>query len=213
MLVPDNWERARLTLAIAAATAAAWAIAALLGWSNPAALWGGFIPERFDGLGADLALAPLALTPLTATFVHAGLIHVALNLLMLLFCGRPVENIIGPIGFGILYVVGAYAAAAVHYLLHIDEVTPMVGASGAVSAVIGAYAILFGRNRVRIADPTLALWINALWLAAAWIGLQLIVGLTFETTGDRIAIGAHIGGFLAGLALAKPLLVLRYRRA
>ena len=90
---------------------------------------------------------------------------------------------------------------------------PMVGASGAISAVLGAYAMLFGRNRVRSRIPALALWLNALWLAAAWIGLQLLIGFTFETAGARIAIAAHIGGFLVGLLLAKPLLLLRYRGA
>ena len=89
----------------------------------------------------------------------------------------------------------------------------MVGASGAISAVVGAYAMMFGRNRVKVANPTVALWLNALWLAAAWIGLQLMVGITFTTAGSRIAVMAHIGGFLAGLLLAKPLLLLRYRGA
>ena len=72
---------------------------------------------------------------------------------------------------------------------------------------------MFGRNRVKVANLTLALWLNALWLAAGWVVLQIIVGLTFETSGARIAIAAHIGGFLAGLLLAKPLLLLRYRGA
>ena len=91
----------------------------------------------------------------------------------------------------------------------------MVGASGAISAVLGAYAMLFGRNRVKVANPTLALWLNALWLAAAWVGLQLlIVGITVrDRAAPAIAIAAHIGGFLAGLLLAKPLLLLRYRDA
>ena len=89
----------------------------------------------------------------------------------------------------------------------------MVGASGAISAVIGAYSMLFGRNRVSVANPQLALWLNALWLVVAWVLLQLLVGITFETAGARIAVAAHVGGFLIGLALAKPLLILRYRGA
>jgi membrane associated rhomboid family serine protease len=79
--------------------------------------------------------------------------------------------------------------------------------------VIGSYALLFGRNRVKVADPRLALWLHVLWLAAAWVGLQILVGLMFQETGMLIAVAAHIGGFLAGLALAQPLLLLRYRRA
>jgi membrane associated rhomboid family serine protease len=92
----------------------------------------------------------------------------------------------------------------------------MIGASGAISAVLGAYALLFGRNKVKFANPTLALWVNALWLMVAWVALNVIVAFTFASvTGGmfQLAVGAHIGGFLAGLALANPLLLLRYRRA
>jgi membrane associated rhomboid family serine protease len=210
---PENWRKARVTITIAAVTAIAWGLAAGLGLGDGAAIWAGFIPARVADLPNDGSLAPLFLTPLTATLVHAGPMHLLFNLLFLLFCGRSVEVIIGGRQLAILYVTGAYAAAAAHYLPAPGELTPMIGASGAISAVLGAYAMLFGRNRVKIANPNIALWVNALWLAAAWVVLQLIVGLTFETQGSRMAIAAHIGGFLAGLLLAKPLLLLRYRKA
>jgi len=210
---PENWRNARGTLTAAGLTAAAWLVAAVLGLEDMAAVWGGFIPARVGGLDGDGALAPVFLTPLTATLVHAGIIHLLFNLLILLFCGRAIEPIVGRAGFAILYVGGAYAAAAAHYATGPAELIPMVGASGAISAVLGAYAILFGRNRVKVEHPALALWLHALWLAAAWIGLQLLIGVTFESAGARIAIAAHIGGFLVGLMLAKPLLMLRYRGA
>jgi membrane associated rhomboid family serine protease len=178
-----------------------------------AAVWGGFMPERVHGIAGDGWLAPVWLTPLTATLVHAGLVHIVFNLLMLLFCGRPVETILGKRGLIILYVAGAYAAAAAHYFLHVQDGAPMVGASGAISAVLGAYAMLFGRNRVKIANPRLAVFVHALWLGAAWVVLQLITGFTFESLGTRVAIAAHIGGFIAGLLLVRPLLLLRYRGA
>jgi membrane associated rhomboid family serine protease len=66
---------------------------------------------------------------------------------------------------------------------------------------------------VKVANPRLATLLNALWLGAAWIAFQLLIGYTFEGTALRIAIAAHIGGFLVGLLLAKPLLLLRYRNA
>lgn len=213
MRPPERWHAARLTLGIAGAVALAWLLVSTLGLGDMAAVWGGFIPARVSGLEGDEMLAPVLLTPLTASFVHAGFAHVALNLVILLFCGRAIEAILGMRGIAILYLVGAYAAAATHYATGPAEIVPMIGASGAISAVLGAYAMLFGRNRVKIANPTLALLVNALWLAAAWIVLQLIVGISFETAGARIAVAAHIGGFLAGLALAKPLLLLRYRKA
>ena len=213
MRPPESWKHARLTLVIAAVTAGAWLIASVLGLAQLATIWGGFIPARVGGIRGDELLAPVFLTPLTATLVHGGFVHVAFNLLMLLFCGRAVETLLGGRGLAILYVVGAYAAAAAQYLAGPTEVAPMVGSSGAISAVLGAYAIMFGRNRVRVAHPTLAMLLHALWLAAAWVGLQLLIGITFETQGPNIAIAAHIGGFLAGLLLAKPLLLLRYRNA
>ncbi len=213
MRPPEDWRNARLTLGIAAVTAAAWFLAWGLGLSDPAAVKGGFIPGRVEGLQGDESFVPVVLTPLSATLVHGGLMHVVFNLLILLFCGRAVETILGLRQLAILYLVGAYAAAAAHYAVDPKDLSPMIGASGAVSAVLGAYSMLFGRNRVKVANPTLALWLNALWLAAGWVVLQIIVGFTFETSGTRIAIAAHIGGFLAGLLLAKPLLLLRYRGA
>jgi len=213
MRPPESWRRARVTVAIAAVTAAAWVLAGALGMSDIAAVWGGFIPGRVAGVEGDEALAPLLLTPLSASLVHANFAHLAMNLLILLFCGRAVENIIGGPGLAILYVTGAYVAAAAHYAVGPSHLTPMVGASGAISAVLGTYAMLFGRNRVKIADPKLALFVNALWLAAAWVVLQIVVGLTFTKAGVAIAIAAHIGGFFIGLLLARPLLLLRYRKA
>ena len=117
-------------------------------------------------------------------------------------------------GLAILYLVCAYAAAAAQYFADPDTIVPMIGASGAISAVLGAYAMLFGKNKVKVASPTLALWLHVLWLAAAWIGLQLLVGFAFVPAGaDTEAVFAHIGGFLAGLALAHPLLLLKWRGA
>jgi membrane associated rhomboid family serine protease len=219
MRPPASWAQARLTLAIAAVTAAAWLIVNVTGLQEWATIWGGFIPARAV-LGEDGSVAPFWLTPLTATLVHAGPFHLALNLIMLLFCGRHVEWVLGRGGVAILYVAGAYAAAAGHYLAGPEALVPMVGASGAISAVLGAYAVLFGKNKVRVADRRLALALNALWLLAAWVVLNLVVGVItrgglIPGTGPAmtIAIAAHIGGFVPGLLLAIPLLKFRYRKA
>jgi membrane associated rhomboid family serine protease len=208
---PEDLRAARVTVGIAVATAAAW----LLSLSLPQqGLWsfGGFIPARFNG-GSGLDGLPAALTPLSATLLHADFVHLFFNIIFLLICGRAVEPVLGGKGLAVLYLVGAYAAAAAQYAGAPLELTPMIGASGAVSAVIGAYALLFGRNKVRIANPALAVAVNALWLAAAWVGLQMLIGYSFGTAGLRIAVAAHIGGFLAGLLLARPLLSLRWRGA
>jgi membrane associated rhomboid family serine protease len=213
MRPPEDLRAAPATLAIAALTAAAWLIAWLGGWQEAAAVGGGFVPARIGGLPGDDLPVPALLTPLTATLVHSGFAHLFFNLIILLFCGRSIERVLGGRGIVILYLVGAYAAAAAQYAVNPAETIPMVGASGAISAVLGAFALLFGRNKVKVASPRLATLLNALWLGAAWIVLQILLGYTFETTGLRIAIAAHIGGFLAGLALAKPLLLLKWRGA
>ena len=212
MRPPESWSRARLTLAITLVTAAVSLGLELLGLNIWGAVWGGFIPARWS-LGEDQGLAPFLLTPLSATLVHGGFLHLAFNLLILVVCGRPTENVLGPIGLAILYLLGAYAAAAAQFAIDPVSTIPMIGASGAISAVLGAYAILFGRNKVKVANLTLALWLNALWLMAAWVALQIILGFTFASGGIQIAVAAHIGGFAVGVALANPLLLLRYRKA
>ena len=219
MRPPASWANARLTIALAAVTGAAWLVVNVLGLQEWAQIWGGFIPAR-AGLGEDGSVAPFWLTPLTATLVHAGPIHLGFNLVMLLFCGRHVEWVLGRAGVAILYLVGAYAAAAGQYLVDPQSLVPMIGASGAISAVLGAYAVLFGKNKVKVADRRLALALNALWLLAAWVGLNLIVGIIargglIPGTGPAmtVAVAAHIGGFIPGLLLAIPLLKFRYRKA
>src|SRR3954471_11130257 len=111
----DSWSKARLTAGIAIVTFACWAIVTTLGLGDWASYWGGFIPARLR-MADDGTLAPVWLTPLTATLVHGNFAHIAFNLLFLVFCGRRVENVLGPASLAILYVLGAYAACAAEYL-------------------------------------------------------------------------------------------------
>ncbi len=147
---------------------------------------------------------PVILTPLSATFVHAGVAHLFLNMLTLVFAGRFVEASRGVAFLLALYVGGAYAAATAQFLVGPEETIPMVGASGAISAVIAAYALMFGDMRTRAGRPITPLQ-RVLWLAAGWIGLQLLVGVAFRAGGTMVATAAHVGGFLAGLAIATML--------
>jgi membrane associated rhomboid family serine protease len=203
---------ARVTSFIAAATIATWMLLTLSGFDSNADMIGGFVPARLAGLVQPGAL-PVWLTPLTATLLHGGLIHIAFNMVMLIFCGRLVEGALGPVALGLLYVVGAYAAAAAQFAANPFDISPMIGASGAISAVFGAYAMLFGRPRGFTAHPRIAMLLNILWLAAAWIALQMLMFYATTGAGLAIAIAAHIGGFIAGLLLARPLLLFRYRKA
>ncbi|GAA3713158.1 rhomboid family intramembrane serine protease [Sphingomonas cynarae] len=205
----------RATVVIAAATVLVSALLILTGTLSQAAIGAGFIPLRVDGavLPSGLAVAvPLWLTPLTATLIHGGWAHLAFNLLMFVFCGRETERAVGAGGIAILYLVGAYAAAAMQWVFSPASALPMIGASGAISAVVGAYAVLFGKRRTKRMGPVPAHIIHIVWLAAAWIGIQLLIGFA-GMGGVTVAIGAHIGGFVAGLVLARPLLGWRYRRA
>jgi membrane associated rhomboid family serine protease len=215
MRLPDNWKKAPLTAGLAILTVAAWLIAALFQLDLWAAETLGFWPAS-----PLPSVVPVWLQPLTATLVHSGPIHLVFNIIILVFCGRPVESVLGSPAMAILYLLGAYAAAGAQYLANPVAIAPMIGASGAISAVLGAYAMLFGRNKVKVSNPTLALWLNALWLMAAWIVLQIFVGIalqgsSFVTGGEgvTIAVAAHIGGFIVGVVLANPLLLFKYRRA
>lgn len=199
---------------IACVTAAAWIIVAAFGFDMHAAITGGFIPSRLTYGIEGPGLLPALLTPFTATLLHANLLHLALNLFMLLVCGAPVERAVGWKGLVALYLVGAIAAAGAQWAADPSSQTPMIGASGAISAVVGGYSLLFGRSRVRVANPMLARGLHILWLAAGWIGLQLLFGFASRTDGGpQIATLAHVGGFLVGLALITPLHRLHWRKA
>ena len=208
MRLPDNWRKAPLTAGLAVLTIAAWLIAALFQLDDLAALDLGFWPG--DPMPGPV---PVWLQPLTATLVHANFIHLLFNMIILVFCGRPVESVLGSRAMAILYLLGAYAAAGSQYLVDPQAIAPMIGASGAISAVIGAYAMLFGRNKVKVASPTLALWLNALWLMVAWVLLNICIGIALSGSsvitggeGVQVAVAAHIGGFIVGILLANPLL-------
>jgi membrane associated rhomboid family serine protease len=198
---------------IVALTALAWIIAVVLGQSAQAAYSLGFIPLRVSGATLPFAAAPVYLTPLTATLVHSNLVHVGFNLLILLWCGSQVERVIGASGLIVLYVVGAYAAAAAQWGVNPHASVPMIGASGAISAVMGAYALSFGRAKPLTNNLRVNRLINVVWLLVAWTVLQAMMGWLGNQQGYLLATPAHVGGFAAGLLLQRPLLLWRYRKA
>jgi len=213
----DSWRKARVTAGLCILTAACWLILAVLGRDAWAELWAGFFPIRL-ALPPDPSLAPVWLTPLTATLVHAGFIHVAFNLVFLALLGRRVENVLGPVSLLILYLVGAYAAAGAYHAAAPYNLMPAIGAGGAVASVVGAYAILYGRNRLGRLSGRPAIWLGALWGMAAWTFIQLVLGLAVGAVplaADALApaAAAPAGGFLAGMLLANPLLRFRWRNA
>ena len=204
------------TIAISAVTALAWLLAALSGYSDRAAFVMGFIPARFSGLAVlppDISAVPAFLTPLTATLVHSGLVHLGFNLLVFVWCGSQVERVLGKTGLIMLYLVGAYASALLQWLANPVAIVPMVGASGAISAVIGAFALSFGRPKPFTNNLRVNRWINVAWLMVAWVILQVMMSWLAGGQGYLLATPAHVGGFAAGLLLQRPLLLWKYRKA
>jgi membrane associated rhomboid family serine protease len=205
-------RRALLTNAIAIVTGLAWLAGLAFAPSDWLAEQGGFIPLRLSG-ATEGFIVPALLTPFTSALIHGGFFHLGMNMLLLVICGRGVESVVGSGALGALYVAGAVAAATGQYVADPGSPVPMIGASGAISAVLAVYAMLFGRNEVKAIGPIPSHWVRALWLAAGWIGVQLLIGLATIDGDFKVAIAAHIGGFLIGLALARPLLAWRYRGA
>lgn len=150
--------------------------------------------------------SPLWLTVLTAMFMHAGIAHIFGNMLYLWIFGDNVENRFGMLPFLGFYLLCGIAATLAQVLLDPDSVIPNLGASGAISGVLGAYLVLFPRNRVNAIFIWYVISIPAVVAIGLWIVFQFINGwgaimLSQETTGG-VAYGAHIGGFLAGVILA-----------
>ena len=198
---------------IVALTGAVWILTALAGYSDQATYALGFVPLRVMHPAVVWPAVPAFLTPLTATLVHSGLVHLGFNLLIMLWCGTQVERVLGASGIIVLYLVGAYAAAAAQWSLDPSGTTPMVGASGAISAVMGTYALSFGRAKAFTNNLRINRWINVVWLLIAWVVLQMMMAWLAGGPGYLLATPAHVGGFAAGLLLQRPLLLWKYRSA
>ncbi len=174
----------------------------------------GFIPAVLLGdaqLPAELAVVPPAATLLTSMFLHGGLMHLAGNMLYLWVFGNNIEDSLGHARFLIFYLLCGVAAAFAQALPDPSSEIPMIGASGAISGVLGAYLILFPHARVQVLIPFGFLFLHTLragWLLGFWFVFQLLSGLFGRAEGG-VAFWAHVGGFVAGMALV---LVMRDRR-
>ncbi|MCB9678920.1 MAG: rhomboid family intramembrane serine protease [Alphaproteobacteria bacterium] len=159
---------------------------------------------------AEPALADLG----WSLFLHSGLAHIGSNLLFLWIYGDNVEARLGSLPYLLFYGVAGVAATAFYWLLAGATDVPLIGASGAISGVLGAYLVWFPHNRVKLLVAAFPFFVDVV-LVPAWIVLSAFLLLDnvvplFLGAGTGVAYGAHIGGFLFGLALA---LVLRRRVA
>ena len=201
------------TSVIAALTALVSLAVMLTGNDQAAAVAAGLIPARLSGLMPMAGAVPALLTPLTATLLHGGALHLIFNLVMLVWVGTQLERVLGPVAVVACYLVGAFAAAGAQWLAGPASTVPMIGASGAISALFGAYALMFGEPKAVFANRTANRALHAAWLLAAWIVIQWMTALLAGGEGMLLATPAHIGGFVAGLLLQRPLLLWRYRGA
>jgi membrane associated rhomboid family serine protease len=202
----------RVTNGIAIVTALCWVVALLPGGSSAVGTWAGFIPGRIGGEVVVAGALPVWLTPLSATLIHGDLFHLGFNMLMLIWCGRQVESAVGGWLLALLYIVGAFAAAAAEWALNPASAVMVIGASGAISAVLAVYALVFSEQKIRPFAGLPLHVVRALWLGVAWIAIQALIGFAMNSGLGGIAIGAHAGGFVVGLVLARPLLRWRYRQ-
>ena len=204
-----------VTNVLVIANVAVFAILWLTGYDLVAAYYFGFTPALMTDAVQRVDIVQLAwsalLLPLTAAFQHGGIAHIALNMMLLLFTGRFVEFALGSKQFFALYMLSIYAAAYAEFAFNGSSVNPVIGASGAGSGVIAAYMLLYARERSRSWGPVSAFWARRITLFALWTILNLAIGQYFLPGGAQIAVISHIGGFLAGLLLTRPLLDHRYR--
>ena len=205
-----QWKSA--TGIIAIVTVAISALAILSGLENFIYLMG-FIPARLSGALLLPGALPAVLTPWSSALIHGSWIHLSINIIMLVIAGTQVERIIGRSGLVTAYLVGALAAAGAQFAVDPASPMPMVGASGAISALFGLYALFYGRPKQVSASQKVNRAIHVAWLLAAWVVIQWMSGLLAGGQGMLLATPAHIGGFIAGLLLQRPLLLWRYRGA
>jgi membrane associated rhomboid family serine protease len=201
------------TAIIAIVTVAVSAIAILFGGVEWSAVFGGFIPARLTGQLAIPGAVPALLTPLTSALLHGGWLHLFLNMLVLVFVGSQVERVVGATGLVVAYLIGALVSAAAQFAVDPASTVPLVGASGAISALFGLFALFFGRPKQVTKNQKINRWIHAAWLLATWVVLQWMAGVLAGGEGILLATPAHIGGFIAGMLLQRPLLMWRYRKA
>ncbi len=151
------------------------------------------------------------LTPITSMFLHGGLFHLAFNMLFLWIFGDNVEDRLGSLRFLFFYFLCGFCADFTHIALYSDSMIPVVGASGAIAGVMGAYLVLFPGARVRtliILFPFIrTVRLPAFFFLIVWIALQILNQVFSWGLESGVAFAAHIGGFVVGAFLLAMLKV------
>ena len=146
---------------------------------------------------------PVYFNFLSSMFMHGSIMHIFGNMLFLWVFGDNLENLLGHIRFAAFYIVCGIAAALAQIFMDTDSVIPMLGASGAISGVLGGYLLLFPRRRVRALIFNFLTEVPAFVAVGIWIVYQLVAGYLTPAGTGGVAYAAHIGGFIAGLVFVK----------
>lgn len=178
-------------------------------------------PAAFDQATINFGMIPIVVRDLypqpvpwlpdwgtlfTYAFLHGDWLHLLSNMLFLWIFGDNIEDALGHLRYFLFYMACAVLAALAHLAFNFGDNSPLVGASGAVAAVMGAYILLYPHARVfvlaRIVIP-IPLPVPAFWMLGFWIATQAFYALL--GSDEPVAWWAHLGGFLAGIVLALPL--------
>ncbi|MBI3398875.1 MAG: rhomboid family intramembrane serine protease [Deltaproteobacteria bacterium] len=150
-----------------------------------------------------LAFIPPPLTLFSAMFVHGGLLHVGGNMLYLWIFGDNIEDRLGRFRFLLFYILTGIIASLAHIIMMPNSTLPMIGASGAIAGILGAYLVLYPRANV-LTFVFLFFFVDIVRIPAIiFIGLWFLFQLLSSGAGGGIAWYAHIGGFMGGVALVK----------
>ena len=169
----------------------------------------GAIPVTLFGerqLSPDIAIVPTYVTVFTSMFLHGGWMHLIGNMAYLWIFGNNIEDAMGHVRYTFFYIICGIIAVFAHALPNADSAIPMVGASGAISGVLGAYLLLHPHARVLLFIPlgffAPLIRLKAMWVLGAWFVMQLVSSaMNAGNEGGGVAFGAHIGGFIAGIVL------------
>jgi len=198
-----------VTVALIAACVVTFVWQMSLGEAGNQAVYGlGAIPAVVLGsrdLSPDLILVPATFTLFTSMFLHGGFMHLAGNMLYLWIFGDNIEDSMGHGRFAVFYALCGLIASGAHIASNVDSTVPMIGASGAISGVLGAYLVLHPKAHVLTLVGYFTFRMPAFVVLGVWIGLQLFnAAATGGGEGGGVAWWAHIGGFAAGAVLIIP---------
>src|SRR5436190_6329800 len=146
---------------------------------------------------------PVYFNFLSSMFMHGSIAHIFGNMLFLWIFGDNLENLIGHVRYAVFYLICGFAAAAGQVLLSPDSIIPMLGASGAISGVLGGYVLLFPTRQVSVIIFRIFTTVPAYVAIGIWIVYQIVLGYFSDPGSGGVAYAAHIGGFVAGFALIK----------